>query len=374
MYATFPYNDGYNSKTQGGNEMKKTIWLVVAAILMFSMVACSPAPSPTTSESKAPEQSAPSAPVSTTPAEITSEGAGKTPPGGKAIKEYVIGVSPLTTQHEYYIAYLQGIQEAADARGVKVVITDPSWDIAKQASQVEDFVAQKLDAIICSPVNPDGIKPTLISAQDAGIPVLVEMTLVDGVYPLIGTNQYEGAYLAGEYAGKWINEKYDGKCEVGILDYPYFQNVIDRVKGFTDGLKATCPTAEIVSVIDAGATMEGALTTMEDMLQAFPNIRCVFGINGDSAKGANSAFEQTTINPDDVCILGFDADAGELKVISEGGFCKASVAAVGTIIGATCIDAAIRKIEGEDLGEWVEVDASAQFLVTPENIDQHYSG
>ena len=56
-----------------------------------------------------------------------------------------------------------------------------------------------------------------------------------------------------------------------------------------------------------------------------------------------------------------------------GGYIKASVAADGMIIGADAIDAAIRKIEGADLGEWVEVSEGAQYLVTVENVSDYYS-
>lgn len=307
-----------------------------------------------------------------TTAATTTAAATKTPAGGKAIKPYKIGISPLTTQHEYYIGYLEGVRKAAKARGVEAIIVDSQWDVAKQTSDIEDFVAQKLDAIICSPVDPKGIEPALLSAQAAGVPVLVEMTLIESVRPLIGTSQYDGAVLAGKYAGEWINKKYNGKCEVAILDFPYFQNVIDRVKGFKDGLMEVCPTAEIVAVIDAQAKMETAMKTMEDILQAHPNVRCVFGINDDSAKGANAAYQATKLNPEDVCIMGFDADTGCRKLIAGNEYVKGSVAADTDIIGAAAIDAAIRKIEGEDLGDWVEVKG-AQYLVTKENISQYYT-
>ncbi len=46
---------------------------------------------------------------------------------------------------------------------------------------------------------------------------------------------------------------------------------------------------------------------------------------------------------------------------------------VGAVSGADAIDAAIRKIEGADLGEWVKVSEGAQYLVTVENVKDYYS-
>jgi ribose transport system substrate-binding protein len=347
---------------------------LMALLLAVGLAACS-APASEAKDEGGSSAAATSAAVSSAAASSGSEADANatTAPGEKAIKNYVIGISPLTTQHEYYIGYLNGIKAAATDRGVTVVISDPNWDVATQTSQIEDFVAQKVDAIICSPTNPEGIKPALVAAQEAGIPVLVEMTLIEGVYPLIGTDQYAGAYMAGEYAGKWAVATNGGKGKAALLDYPYFQNCRDRAKGYQEGLAAAAPDVEWVTAIDCGATMEGALKTCEDILQANPDINIMFGINGDSAKGAAAAYESAGADPAKICVIGFDADEGERKIMFEGGYIKASVAADGMIIGADAIDAAIRKIEGADLGEWVKVSEGAQYLVTVENVKDYYT-
>jgi ribose transport system substrate-binding protein len=207
----------------------------------------------------------------------------------------------------------------------------------------------------------------LREAEDAGIAVVVEMTYVKDITPLVGTDQYAGGRLAGQYAGQWINERCGGQCEVAILDFPYFKNINDRVSGFKDGLNAECPDAEIVAVVDAQAKMETALTTTESILEEYPNVRCVFGINDDSAKGANEAFHNLGFDVSEVCVIGFDADRGCRKLIAGDEYIKASVAADTDIIGAVCIDTAIKKIEKALLPDWVEVQG-AQYLVTKENV------
>ena len=343
--------------------------LLVLLMLAFAFSACS-APAPTASESKPVAEVSESAPATSVD---QTDATGKTPAGGKAIENYVIGISPLTTQHEYYIVYLEGIKAAALDRGVTVVISDPNWDVATQTSQIEDFVAQQVDAIICSPTNPEGIKPALVAAEEAGIPVLVEMTLTEGVYPLIGTDQYAGSYMAGQYAGQWALDNNGGQGKAALLDYPYFQNCRDRARGYQEGLASVAPDVEWVTAIDCGATMEGALKTAEDILQANPDINIMFGINGDSAKGAAAAYESAGADPAKICVIGFDAGQDEKKNMAEGGYIKASVAADGMIIGADAIDAAIRKIEGEDLGEWVKCSDAAQYLVTAENVNEYYT-
>ncbi|WP_291300485.1 substrate-binding domain-containing protein [Desulfosporosinus sp. BICA1-9] len=288
----------------------------------------------------------------------------------EVVKKYVIGISPLTTQHEYYIGYLEGIKKAAKELNVEVMIVDPQWDVVKQTADIEDFIAKKVDAMIVSAVDPKGIKPALEKAEKAGIPVISEMTKVEGIVPLVGTDQIEGAELAGRYAGEWITKKYNGTADVAILNFPYFQNVLDRVTGFKKGLAATAPNAKIVADVDAKAKMETAMKTMEDVLQANSNVKVIFGINDDSAKGANAAFQATKLKPEDICILGFDADSGVRKLIKGNEFVKGSVAADTDIIGKACIETAIKKIKKETLPDWVRVEG-AQYLVNKENIDKY---
>ena len=154
---------------------------------------------------------------------------------------YVIGISPLTTQHEYYVGYIEGIQKAAREVGVEAIVVDSKWDAEKQESDIRTFIDEEVDAIICSPVDPETIGAVLREAEAAGIAVVVEMTYVKGITPLVGTDQYAGGRLAGQYAGKWINAHCGGQCEVAILDFPYFKNINDRVSGFKDGLMRNAP-------------------------------------------------------------------------------------------------------------------------------------
>ncbi len=283
-------------------------------------------------------------------------------------KQLVVGVTPLTLQLEYYINYINGVKKAAKEDNIRLKIIDPQFDVAKQAAAIEDFIASKVDAIICSPVDPKGIKPLLQKAQAAGIPVVVEMTKVEGVEPLVGTNQEEGGYLAGEYAGQWIQKHMDGKAKVAILDFPYFQNVIDRVKGFKRGLAATAPGAVIAAEPDGHAVMEKAMKVMEDVLQAHPDVRVVFGINDDSAIGATMAFKSAKIAPETICVVGFDASQGARRLIQSGSGLRASVAAQCDPIGRAVIDTAVKLIGKQPVASWVEVP-NAQYLVTVENVE-----
>ena len=296
--------------------------------------------------------------------------AAASPDSPAAAKHYVIGISPLTTQLEYYVGYIEGIQKAAREAGAEVVVVDSQWDAAKQESDIRSFIEDGVDAIICSPVEPETIGEVLREAEAAGIAVIVEMTYVEGVTPLVATDQFAGGQLAGQYAGGWMNAHCEGVFEIAILDFPYFKNINDRVDGFIAGLKSMCPEAQIVADVDAQAKMETARAATLNILKAHPGVRCVFGVNDDSAKGANAAFHTLGLDTSEVCVVGFDADEGCRRLIAGDEYIKASVAADTDIIGEICIETAIQKIERTQLPDWVEVKG-AQYLVTQENALDH---
>ena len=286
--------------------------------------------------------------------------------GSELAHPYVIGISPLTTQLEYYVGYIEGIQKAAREKGAQVVVVDAQWDAAKQEAGIRTFIEDGVDAIICSPVDPVLIREVLQEAELAGIAVIVEMTYVEGVSPLVATDQYAGGRLAGEYAGDWMRIHCKDIFEVAILDFPYFKNINDRVDGFIDGLKSTCPAAQIVADVDAQAKMETARAATLNILEEYPGVSCVFGVNDDSAKGANAAFHAMGRETEEICVVGFDADEGCRRLIAGDEYIKASVAADTDIIGTVCIETALQKIEGNALPDWVEVQG-AQYLVTQNN-------
>src|SRR5262245_15307653 len=60
----------------------------------------------------------------------------------------VIGVSLLTQTHPFFKALEAAVRSEAAAKGFDVVVVACEFDPAKQASQIEDFVAQHVAAVL----------------------------------------------------------------------------------------------------------------------------------------------------------------------------------------------------------------------------------
>jgi ribose transport system substrate-binding protein len=213
-----------------------------------------------------------------------------------------LGVTLLTKEHVFYRDLEMGLKNAARERGFNLVITSGDWDLAKQQGQIENFIVQKVAAIIVCPVNSKGIGPAIEKANQAGIPVFTaDIKANEGrVVSHIASDNYLGGKLAGEYLAKALS----GKGKVAVIDQPIVESAIERVRGFEDVMHES-PGIQIVAKPSGDGVRDKAMKAAEDLLQGYPDLNGIFGINDDSALGALSAIESS--GRKGIVVMGFDA-------------------------------------------------------------------
>lgn len=256
--------------------------------------------------------------------------------GGKRI-----GVTLLTREHDFYRELEAGLKEAAAKQGYELTVTSGDFDLAKQQSQIENFVVQKMDAIIVCPADSKGIAPAIEAANQAGIPVFTADISAQGgkVVSHVASDNLAGGRLAGEYIARALN----GEGSVGIIGQQEVQSGLDRETGFKEAM-AKYPNIKIASILNGGGVRDRALKAADDMLQGTPGIKGIFGINDDSALGALSAAEAR--NRNDIVIVGYDATPEAVKAIQRGSALKADVAQQPRDLGAKTIEAISTKFNG----------------------------
>jgi ribose transport system substrate-binding protein len=282
-------------------------------------------------------------------------GCGGSAPDSGAPARKVIGVTLLTNTHAFYKALEAGLREEAAAKGLDLVVVACEMDPAKQASQIEDFVAQHVAAILAAPCDSDAIVPALSRAEAAGIPVFTADIAAHGgkIVSHVASDNVQGGRLAAEALASRIG----GKGKVLIIDHPTVASVQDRVRGFEEGLKAY-PGISIVARQSSDGQRAKATQIMEDMLQAHRDLAGVFGINDDSALGAAGVIEAA--GRKDIVVIGYDATDEAQAAIRKGGPLKADVIQYPQMIGKTAIDLIAEHLAGQpvpaikaiDVGIW----------------------
>src|SRR6185312_10264790 len=126
-----------------------------------------------------------------------------------------IGVTLLTREDEFYRELESGLRSAAAAHGYKILVTSGDRDLAKQQSQIDNFIVQHVDAIVVCPVDSRGIGPAIVRANAAKIPVFTADIASQGgaVVSHVASDNIAGGRLAAEYIAKVIGDSGD----VGVI-------------------------------------------------------------------------------------------------------------------------------------------------------------
>ncbi len=268
----------------------------------------------------------------------TSESAAPAASGAPAAGAKIIGFSVQNREAQFYQDMESGMKAEAAKYGYTVNVVDAARDNAKQQSQVEDFIAQKVSAIVLTPYDSQAIGSAIVEANKAGIPVFtadIANASKDGkVVSHVASDNVQG----GAQAGKLMCAALPGHVgSIAIIDEPAVTSVQDRVKGFRQALTANCAGVTIVADIDGGGERAKASSAMEDIMQSHKDLKGVFGINDDSALGAAKSVEAAGLKGK-IAVIGYDANP-EARTAIAGGSMYGDAIQHPDQIGSKTIDA-----------------------------------
>lgn len=227
-----------------------------------------------------------------------------------------IGVSLLTMQHQFYQELRAGLEEEAKRLGYSLIVTSAEFDSARQANQIDEFLVQKVRAIVVSPCDSRSVGASIFAANNAKVPVvtadIASLSTIGAVESHIASDNIAG----GREAARLMIEALSGKGKVAVLSHPEVTSVMDRVRGFREEI-ATSPGIEVVAELSTEGKRDKAVRVMEDLLQSHPDLAGVFGINDDSALGALAAVEAAG-KAGQVKIIGYDATPEAREKIKSG--------------------------------------------------------
>ena len=329
--------------------MKKLIALVLAIVLVFGLVAC----------------------------------------GAKdgGVKTYKVGVAIYNYNDNFMTLYRQEIEnyfKTLETETVKYEVTmvDGKNDMAEQTNQIDTFITQKMDVIICNLVQTSSAEVIIDKVVAADIPLILinREPLGDN-----GDESYEGilnnekvcyvgadARQSGTYQGEMVLAL-DDKGDVngnGTVDYvmiigdpenPDAQYRTEySIKALTD---AGVAVNELVSNVGNWDQAKGQEIAAAALAQFGDEIDVIFCNNDGMALGAAAAISAAgrTVG-EDIYLLGVDALAECQEMVQNGTM-------TGTVLNDhigqshAAVDAAVAALNGEALQNYywvnyVKVDAA----------------
>jgi len=195
-----------------------------------------------------------------------------------------LGLSLSTLNNPFFVTLKEGAEEKAAELGVKLIVVDSQDDPAKEATNIEDLIQKKVDALLINPTDADAVVPSVQKANAAGIPVFtIDRSAAGGeVVSHIASDNVAGGKMAGEYLAKLLGGK--GKV-VELEGIAGTSAARDRGKGFNE-VMANYPDIEIVARQTANFNRAEGLSVFENILQAQPEIDGVFAHNDEMILGA----------------------------------------------------------------------------------------
>jgi ribose transport system substrate-binding protein len=223
-----------------------------------------------------------------------------------------VGISVGSLGNPFFVATIKGITDKAKAinPGVEVTSVSSDYDLNKQFTQIDNFIAAGVNVIMLNAVDPQAILPAVKKAQAAGIVVAAFDVAAAGADVTVMTDNVKAGTLACQY----IVDHIKGKGNVLIVNGPQVSSVTDRVKG-CKAVFAKNPDIKVLSDDqDAKGSRDGGLAVGQSLLTRFPQVDAIFAINDPTGIGVSLAAKQ--LNRSEFIITAVDGAPdieGELK-------------------------------------------------------------
>lgn len=224
----------------------------------------------------------------------------------------------LNEENDFWSSILEGLHMAASDYGVSLTVVGPEFetDYELQNKMIEDAIALKPDAIALVPSSYTMTVSYAEKIMEAGI----KLVLLDSVMEkeiglcVVATDNYEGGYKMGNYMKQYADET----SVIGIVSHiPGASTAIEREQGVRAGLGDY--EKQIADVVFCDSDYDMAYEKTVQMLEEYPDMNIIIGLNEDSSVGAARAVKDLGLSGQ-IHMMGFDSSMEQIQLLEEGIF------------------------------------------------------
>jgi ribose transport system substrate-binding protein len=288
-----------------------------------------------------------------------------------------IGISMKTLDAPYFAAQEVSAKKHAEELGCEVISVDGQNDLNKQVADVEDMVAQGINALIINPRDSKGLVPAVNAATAAGVKVFVIDSTIDpqaNFVTLVQSSNSQNGLLVGQ----WLADNTKGKdLKIALISGDKGNEVgqerrLGVLAGLLEGQLRNEGRArfEVVGQGWGAWGNEGGLKAMEDLLTANPDINVVLGENDSMVLGAQKAMEQANRLDGVLFLAAADGQKEALQEIRDGKY-GATGLNDPALVAATAVDLAKKAIDGDLPKEISKITYTTPTAITKDNVDKY---
>jgi ABC-type sugar transport system substrate-binding protein len=254
--------------------------------------------------------------------------------------------------------------------GVTLQIEDAKDDVSKQLSQVQNFIANGVNAIIVNPVDTSATAAITKAAADAGVPLVYvnrEPIDVDKLGPkaaFVASNEAESGTLETKAVCKLLGGKGNILVIEGVLSN---QSAVQRTKDVHEVISTPdCNGMKVIAEQTANYDRTQGQNLMTNWLSKGMKFDAVVSNNDEMAIGAIQAMKSAGVDTKKMIVGGIDATQDGLAAMKAGDL-KVTVFQDAAGQGKGAVDAALALASGKPVDKKVYIPFQ---LVTPANMDQ----
>lgn len=342
--------------------MKRTISILAALLLIFSLVGCNREPaSPTDSK--------------TTPPSGTTAGT-VAPTGETKGDSKLIGFSMSALDSTMKLT-LDNFERVAKEHGWEYVSLSADGDVGKELTNCENLISLGCDVVVIMVCDSDASASAIQRMTEAGVKVIIagRSANVDesDYYCYVSGSQALGGTCQADYVNQWLQDHPEEELNIAIVR-GLATSVPAQIKydAFVEACVNNPANEGRVHLITEGyadAEAEKAYNLVTDWMQVYPEINCFISQADDMSSGIVNALRAQNLDPiDDFLIVSADGNAVGIAGLRSGEF-DATVCLSLRSLGDSCGIAAERAFAGEDCEKTLNIEEYYR-LMTLENMDQ----
>ncbi|QQJ98365.1 sugar ABC transporter substrate-binding protein [Burkholderia ambifaria] len=282
-----------------------------------------------------------------------------------------IGVTMASFDDTFLTILRNSIGDAAKKDGATVQIEDGGNDVGKQLSQVQNMIAQKVDAIIVNAVDTDATPKITKMVSAAKIPLVyvnrkpVDFDKLPAGVAVVASDEKQSGTLQARQVCKLLGGKGDILVLMGELSN---ESARARTKDIEDVIATKdCSGMKIVDKREGKwSRTQGQDITM-NWLSSGTKFDAIVSNNDEMAIGAINALKAARKLTPKTVVAGIDATPDGLAAMKSGEL-KVSVYQNAAGQGAQAVATALKLAKKQPVERYVNVPFE---LVTPENMNQY---
>lgn len=264
-------------------------------------------------------------------------------------------------ENDFWVQLLEGVKMAGLEYGMEVEIVAAGREDAfeEQNQLIYWAIEQKPSAIILVPSSLSDTAQAAAAVEQSGIPLILMDSEVEnrGDVPLVATDNVEAGRIQGEFMAGLLDK--DSKIAL-VAHVKGSSTALDREQGVREGLGEYA--SNIVDVVYCDSDYDKAYELMNQILDRYPDLDMVAGLNEYSAVGAARAVVNRGLQGQ-IRLVGFDSSLEEIRLLEQGIF-EGIVIQNPYKMGYLAVEAASQALKGEKVK--VDIDSGAKLITREE--------